>query len=211
MKHERLAEFRAKAREIFPGGADFNDLMQLTCYGFSKDEVLQALASSIDPPYRPPRAQMPPRAELQDQRPIAESGAPAPSESKYRLANKSQPRHDSLLPPESQEQINGAGFDKSGHFVPNLASALAILRSAPELSGCFAFDQMLNAPIVVRALPGHMSGSGKHPRPLSDDDVSQTQEWLQTFRAHEARQRNMPSSHRQTCVRMPGSSRPKIP
>jgi hypothetical protein len=40
---------------------------------------------------------------------------------------------------------------------------------------------MLNAPIVVRALPGHMSGSGKHPRPLSRDDVSQTQEWLQHF------------------------------
>jgi hypothetical protein len=40
-----------------------------------------------------------------------------------------------------------------GEAVINLANAMTALRSAPELSGCFRFDEMLRVPVLVRPLP----------------------------------------------------------
>lgn len=61
---------------------------------------------------------------------------------------------------------------------PNLANALLALRCAPELQDLLTFDEMLRAPLLLRALPGRMP-DGTYPRPVRDTDVSAIQEWLQ--------------------------------
>jgi hypothetical protein len=73
--------------------------------------------------------------------------------------------------------------DATGRVVPNLANAMVALRGAPELTDAFAFDAMLQAPVLAQALPvapsGETAGGGPFPRPVRDADVSQLQEWLQ--------------------------------
>ena len=64
-----------------------------------------------------------------------------------------------------------------GVAVINLANAMTALRSAPELSGCFRFDEMLRVPVLVCPLP--KGKPGILPRPVRDTDVSIVQEWLQ--------------------------------
>jgi predicted P-loop ATPase len=61
---------------------------------------------------------------------------------------------------------------------PNLANAIHGLRRAPELQDLLAYDEMLRAPLLLRAVPGSDAG-GPYPRPLRDTDVSAIQEWLQ--------------------------------
>ena len=65
----------------------------------------------------------------------------------------------------------------AGDAVINLANAMTALRFAPELSGCFRFDEMLQVPVLVRPLP--KGKPGVLPRPVRDTDVSIVQEWLQ--------------------------------
>ena len=72
--------------------------------------------------------------------------------------------------------------DKKGEIVANVASALAALRLAPELAGCFAYDEMQCAPILMKALPlwnGGVTNEEHRARPVCDEDVTQSQEWLQ--------------------------------
>ena len=54
---------------------------------------------------------------------------------------------------------------------------MTALRHAPELRGCFRFDEMLRVPVLVRPLP--KGKPGVLPRPVRDTDVSIVQEWLQ--------------------------------
>ena len=68
-------------------------------------------------------------------------------------------------------------LDETGKLVPNLASAMAALRDAPELTECFSYDEMLRAAILVKPLPG--GNDNQLPRPVRDTDVTQLQEWLQ--------------------------------
>lgn len=70
-----------------------------------------------------------------------------------------------------------ASFDDAGRLVANLASVMAALRAAPEVSNCFAYDEMLRAPVIVNSIPGVTEEV--LPRPATDDDVTQLQEWLQ--------------------------------
>jgi predicted P-loop ATPase len=67
--------------------------------------------------------------------------------------------------------------DHKGSPLNNLANAMTAMRYAEELRDCFAFDQMLRAPILMKHLPGG-SADGL-PRPVRDGDVSLVQEWLQ--------------------------------
>jgi predicted P-loop ATPase len=64
----------------------------------------------------------------------------------------------------------------NGKPLPNLANILIALRNDPALTQCFAFDQMLQAPLLMRPLG---DAAGFKPRPLTDADVSRFQEWLQ--------------------------------
>jgi len=78
--------------------------------------------------------------------------------------------------------LKHAQRDDRGRPVANLASVMQALRTAPELSWCFAYDEMLCAPILNVALPivcAEDPGDVEDPRPLRDTDVTQLQEWLQ--------------------------------
>lgn len=59
----------------------------------------------------------------------------------------------------------------------NLANAMTALRGAPELKDCFALDEMLQVPVLMKPLPN--GNPGLLPRPVRDTDVSIVQEWLQ--------------------------------
>ena len=54
---------------------------------------------------------------------------------------------------------------------------MTALRFAPELRGCFRFDEMLRVAVLVYPLP--KGKPGVLPRPVRDTDVSIVQEWLQ--------------------------------
>jgi hypothetical protein len=80
--------------------------------------------------------------------------------------------------------MHDACFDDAERLVPNIASAMAALRSAPGISGCFAYDKMLGASVLVEPLPDLNNGNNPPhdetlPRPVRDNDVTQLQEWLQ--------------------------------
>ena len=85
----------------------------------------------------------------------------------------------------------------AGDAVINLANAMTALRYAPELSGCFRFDEMLQVPVLVRPLP--KGKPGILPRPVRDTDVSIVQEWLTAQRAAPTGQ-----GHRAPSSRAPG-------
>src|SRR5262249_41275672 len=65
---------------------------------------------------------------------------------------------------------------ENGRILPNVANILVALRADPKLQNCFAFDQMLQAPLLMRPLN---DSEGFEPRPLTDTDVTRFQEWLQ--------------------------------
>jgi predicted P-loop ATPase len=67
---------------------------------------------------------------------------------------------------------------------------MTAMRYAEELRDCFAFDQMLRAPILMKRLPGG-SADGL-PWPVRDGDVSLVQEWLQR---HELRHLGKDTTH----------------
>jgi predicted P-loop ATPase len=84
----------------------------------------------------------------------------------------------------------------AGDAVINLANAMTALRHAPELSGCFRFDEMLRVPVLVRPLP--KGKPGVLPRPVRDTDVSIVQEWLQR---HELRRLGKDIVHQAVALR----------
>lgn len=73
-------------------------------------------------------------------------------------------------------------LDPKGEPLPVLANANIALRNDPALADCFAFDEMLKAPLLVRPLPG---GDNDHTvRPVSDNDVGIVQDHLQRAGLH---------------------------
>jgi hypothetical protein len=61
----------------------------------------------------------------------------------------------------------------------NVGNTLKALRTEPELKGAFAYDEMLCAEMLVRPLfkpEAHFK-----PRPLTDADVTDVQDWLHWF------------------------------
>jgi predicted P-loop ATPase len=78
--------------------------------------------------------------------------------------------------------LDGAIKDDRGRILPILRNAALALREAPELEGVFRFDELQRLVIVEKPLPladGAEPRHSSHPRPLTDGDVSQVQEWLQ--------------------------------
>ena len=64
----------------------------------------------------------------------------------------------------------------SGQMVPNLANAMLFLRHDTQLAGCFAYDEMDEAAILLTALPGGVPVDVRH---LTDNDLGIVQEYLQ--------------------------------
>jgi predicted P-loop ATPase len=78
--------------------------------------------------------------------------------------------------------LDAAIKDERGRILPILRNAAIALRAAPELSDSFRFDELQRLVIVDKPLPladGAEPRNTSHPRPLTDGDVSQVQEWLQ--------------------------------
>jgi predicted P-loop ATPase len=86
--------------------------------------------------------------------------------------------------------------DDRGDAIPNLANAMTAMRSAPELRGSFAYDEMLRTSVLMKPVPG---GRGTDlPRPIKDGDVGQVQEWLQR---HEMRRIGKDTVHQAVDLR----------
>jgi predicted P-loop ATPase len=69
------------------------------------------------------------------------------------------------------------GDGKKPKPLPILANALKALRGDPALIDAFAYDEMLCAPMLMHQIGAPLGG--REPRPLSDKDVTDLQEWLQ--------------------------------
>jgi predicted P-loop ATPase len=76
------------------------------------------------------------------------------------------------------EWIEHCQKNQDGNLRSNLANVMTALREAAELQTLLAFDEMLQKAVVLRSPPRGING-GEYPRPLRDDDVTATQEWLQ--------------------------------
>jgi predicted P-loop ATPase len=63
--------------------------------------------------------------------------------------------------------------------LPILANVMRALRSDPGLRDAFAFDEMLQAPILLHQIGEPLNGDLKEPRPLTDKDLYDLQTWLQ--------------------------------
>jgi predicted P-loop ATPase len=72
--------------------------------------------------------------------------------------------------------MDGWQTDGSGRPLANLFNALVALRSDPAVSDILAYDEMLCAPMLMRALVEEVSFA---PRPVTDVDVGLLQERLQ--------------------------------
>jgi hypothetical protein len=92
------------------------------------------------------------------------------------------------VPPESAplsraSWIEHALVDGYGNPLSNLANAMLLLRSAPEIADCFGYDEMERSTLILEEPPlakGAIHANHRLlPRPISDADVTQVQEWMQ--------------------------------
>ena len=85
--------------------------------------------------------------------------------------------------PDRPTWLQSAVEDNQGRILPILANVALALRSAPELREAFTFDELQRQIIVDRELPlaegAEPRAAAAPPRPFSDADASQVQEWLQ--------------------------------
>jgi predicted P-loop ATPase len=99
-----------------------------------------------------------------------------------RKGNGGQRPKERQKPPALPPWLADAVCDAGGRPLPVLANIMIALRTAPQIEDTFNFDEMLRAPILMRALPMVRRVSvdlGPYPRPVRDTDVSQLQDRLQ--------------------------------
>src|SRR6516165_11547341 len=63
--------------------------------------------------------------------------------------------------------------------LPVVANALRALRSDPALLDAFVYDEMLRVPMLTHQIGAPLSGNVLDPHPLTDNEVTELQEWLQ--------------------------------
>src|SRR4051812_5314112 len=71
----------------------------------------------------------------------------------------------------------------NGRPIPNLANAMIALRSDAAIKEAFAFDEMLRAVMLQHPIRP-MKCTAFAPRPATDLDVGELQEWLQIAGLH---------------------------
>ena len=60
-----------------------------------------------------------------------------------------------------------------------VANALIALRNDPALRDAFGFDEMLRTPTLFHEINAPIGGQLPEPRPLTDKDITDVQEWMQ--------------------------------
>ena len=71
------------------------------------------------------------------------------------------------------------GDGKNPKPLPNLANALIALRNDPGMQDALGYDEMLRAPMLLHEIGAPLGGGTTVPRPLTDKDVTDIQEWMQ--------------------------------
>jgi predicted P-loop ATPase len=81
-------------------------------------------------------------------------------------------------PASAQDWLSQCHRTATGTPLPTLHNVMLALRMDPAVVDCFARDEMFCGTMLVEAIPGSTI-TGELPRPVSDDDASLLQEWLQ--------------------------------
>src|SRR6266545_6030622 len=81
--------------------------------------------------------------------------------------------------PKSEPQWMAQCKCENGKPVYNLANVLVALRTDPSLLNAISFDEMLQATMLMKPLPGDENTQNFTLRPLTDQDVTRVQEYLQ--------------------------------
>jgi len=112
----------------------------------------------------------------------AQASAGTPHVVSIKTARKATP---SLPRRNRPEWLADALDDNRGDVLPVLRNVALALRAAPELVDAFSYDELQRLVIVAAELPladgAEPRNSAETPRPLSDGDISQVQEWLQSM------------------------------
>jgi hypothetical protein len=181
MTPEREAEFWAKYREAYPQGGDFNDLGRMRRFGFSSDECNHMIVSLVDGE----RSSCTGKSADQIKASARCREASSPNELAPQVAatgaRKFKAKRDCRAAFDLSQTpwFEKANRDKDGNPVCELKSAVAALRGMPELSACFAYDEMLCAEVLIAPVPGSVVQQGRLPRPVMDHDVLSVTEYLQ--------------------------------
>ena len=69
--------------------------------------------------------------------------------------------------------------DGKGKPIPNVANAIIALECDADIRDALAYDEMLRAPILVHQPGIPIGGDTVEPRPLTDEDVTDIQKWMQ--------------------------------
>jgi predicted P-loop ATPase len=71
------------------------------------------------------------------------------------------------------------GDGKDAKALPVVANALIALRHDLSVRDAYGYDEMLRAPMLMHRIGVPLEPFGKSPRPLTDKDVTDLQEWMQ--------------------------------
>jgi predicted P-loop ATPase len=86
-------------------------------------------------------------------------------------------RHSAYAPHWLKHCILGDG--KPPRPLPNVANALTALRCDQAVQDALAYDEMLRAPMLMHEIGQPFMGDLSEPRLLTDQDVTDIQEWMQ--------------------------------
>jgi predicted P-loop ATPase len=67
---------------------------------------------------------------------------------------------------------------ETGKPIANLANAITALEGDPDIRDVFAFDEMLRMPVMLHEIARPLE-TCEPPRPVTDEDVTELQRWLQ--------------------------------
>src|SRR5262245_48850995 len=80
---------------------------------------------------------------------------------------------------KTEHWVSACIKDQKGRPIPNVANAIIALEGAEEIRDALAYDEMLRAPILLHQPGIPMGGDVLEPRPLTDADLTDIQEWMQ--------------------------------
>jgi hypothetical protein len=90
------------------------------------------------------------------------------------------PDYDSDLGTQTERVVPARDYmEQKTPLACNLGNALLALQTEPDLKGAFGYDEMLRTEMLMRPLFADQPNF--KPRPVTDSDVADVQDWLQFF------------------------------